>query len=490
MGRTIHHRQFTKTQFTEFKQRLDSQLEQLAGVISQPTFGHDPLKMGAELEYYLIDEQAQPSCSNQQLIAQLQDSQLQPELNQFNLELNLSPVLQHGRPFSQLQQELISKTHHINQAANKCGVQALAIGILPTLNKKHLTVDYMTDIPRYHCLAKHLYQQRHGSFKINIDGKEPLNTRFKDISSEGANASFQCHLMVPYSRFCDVYNAALLTLPLVTAIGANSPILLGHQLWDETRIALFKQSIDVRRQAANLFRSARVSFGHGWLRHSPWELFAQAVALYPPLIPQLNDDAPDDGLPKLSELVTHLGTIWPWLRPVYCPDGNGHIRLEFRAIPAGPSNVDMLATAAFAIGLANGLANNVERLLCVIPFKFAQYNFYRSAKHGLDAQLLWPLRHPNKPQITPIRDIITALFIIAEQGLQSLGVDISEVDYYLRIIEQRLERKINGAIWQKQTLTALEQTMNKEQACRHLVQLYLQFNQSEQPVTEWEQQWT
>ena len=37
---------------------------------------------------------------------------------------------------------------------------------------------------------------------------------------------------------------------LVLAVSGNSPFLLGRRLWDETRVALFQQSLDTRRVTA------------------------------------------------------------------------------------------------------------------------------------------------------------------------------------------------------------------------------------------------
>jgi hypothetical protein len=43
--------------------------------------------------------------------------------------------------------------------------------------------------------------------------------------------------------------------------------------------------------------------------------------------------------------------VWRWNRPVYDATAGGHLRLELRALPAGPTITDMLANAAFLLGV-------------------------------------------------------------------------------------------------------------------------------------------
>ena len=93
---------------------------------------------------------------------------------------------------------------------------------------------------------------------------------------------------------------------------------------------------------------SRVTFGHGWIRKSGWEPFSETVNLYQPIFPELYPDDESE-VPELAELNLHMGTTWPWNRAVYSNHGTGHLRIEFRALPAGPTALDMAANAAFSI---------------------------------------------------------------------------------------------------------------------------------------------
>ena len=92
----------------------------------------------------------------------------------------------------------------------------------------------------------------------------------------------------------------------------------------------------------------------------------------------------------LDELRLHQGTVWRWNRAIYDPAAGGHLRIEMRALPAGPTMTDMLANAAFLIGLTLWLAGLDQRWTYALPFERADHGFYRAAQYGLDAELSWP----------------------------------------------------------------------------------------------------
>ena len=54
--------------------------------------------------------------------------------------------------------------------------------------------------------------------------------------------------------------------------------------------------------------------------------------------------------------------MWRWDRAIYDPAEGGHLRIELRALPSGPTVTDMLANAALLLGLTLALAV-VERRL-------------------------------------------------------------------------------------------------------------------------------
>ena len=87
----------------------------------------------------------------------------------------------------------------------------------------------------------------------------------------------------------------------------------------------------------------------------------------------------------------------------------GHLRIEMRALPAGPTVIDMLANAAFLIGLSLWLAGQDQQWTYALPFERADHGFYRAAQHGLLAQLSWPAGHRDQTRTLPAAKLVAEL---------------------------------------------------------------------------------
>ncbi len=490
MGINIDRWEFEEHEYAEAGRRLRENLEALARLLQRDDFGAGETSLGAELEMSIVGRDAHVMPGNGTVLERALNPQWQLEIDCFNLEYNLAPVAAAGSPFSAMQAELEQALEAIAGTAAELDGRILPIGIVPTLEQAELQSDAMTDLPRYRALAAGLRRIRQEDFRIRIDGAEPLDTTFDSVTIEGANTSFQLHLRVDPRDFAKRYNAAQLVTPLALAVAANSPFLLGHELWDETRIALFKQSVDTRgRSSYEWRRAARVPFGHGWIREGAWELFAESCHLYPIVIPLHSDERPLDvlaagGVPELLELRLQQGTIWNWNRPVYDAAGGGHLRIELRSLPSGPTPIDMLANAAFLVGLTIGMSERIGRLLPALPFRYAEYNFYRAAQRGLDAELLWPDLDESSPVPRPVAALCAELLPVADEGLAMLGVAAGERARYLGVIGERLERGISPARWQRRALHRLDGRQRPE-ALAELVEEYLANVATGLPIARW-----
>ena len=191
-------------------------------------------------------------------------------------------------------------------------------------------------------------------------------------------------------------------------------------------------------------------------------------------------------MPALAELRLHQSTVWLWNRPIYDDADGGHLRVEMRSLPAGPTPLDMVANAAFLVGLAEGIRPDIHELLPAIPFHIAEYNFYRAAQHGLDARLVWPEPDQSGYREQSVYDIIARLLPLAAAGLDSIGIDGGERDRYLGVIERRLATRQTGAIWQREMLSKLKQRMPAEAALHELLELFIGYSTANLPVAEWE----
>ncbi len=492
MGLSIDRDEFCAADFELFAQRLQQCLRVLRQLVRSPGFGVGATTIGAELEVSIVDERGLPLPLNRRMLADALDPQLQLEIDRFNLEYNLNPLEIAGRSFTRLHRQLDDAVAAMDRAARKHAGRLAVIGILPTLRKKDLSPEALTNLPRYRALAAGVRRLRQAPFQINIRGEDHLVTTSESVTLEGGATSFQIHLRIAPERFADTFNAAQLVTPLAVAIGANSPLFLGHRLWDETRIALFKQAVDSRAPGAVEWRrAARVPFGHGWAREGAYELFAESVSLFPPLLPASSEEDPEavfanGGMPALTELRLHQSTTWQWNRPVFDPAYGGHLRLEMRALPAGPTAVDMTANAAFLLGMTLGMRDRMNGLMPAMPFQYAEYNFYRAAQHGLDGQLLWPTEQPVSPRERSVHDLIDEMLPVAADGLSACGVDPADIGTYLAPIDERLRAATNGARWQRRMLADLRERHPGDEAIRLMLARYLQQSSTGKAVHSWD----
>ncbi len=489
MGMDIDQEEFGEHDYAHFRDRLGECLSVLGRLLERPGFGAGRATVGAELELFLVDGAARPLPRNQAIRAAVADPRVSDELNRFNLELNASPALLAGRPFSELGRELNQLLDRVAGAAGNCGGRQALIGILPTLSPADLGSGMMTDAPRYRALSNGLRRLRGDPFLIRIAGADPLELASENVGVEGANTSFQVHLRVDPADFTRTYNAIQLATAPVLAVSGNSPTFLGHRLWEETRIALFKQSVDDRPGHGPRRRLARTALGTGWLRGGALELFTESVRLHRPLLPVLGSRpsavGPGWQAPSLDELRLHQGTVWRWNRAIYDPASGGHLRIEMRALPAGPTVVDMLANAAFLIGLSLWLAEQDQRWTYALPFERAEHGFYRAAEQGLSALLIWPSGQRDQVRTLPARELVAELVPAARQGLLQAGVAAAEADWLLDVISARASSGQTGAAWQRATLAAAERSHDRERALAVMLDRYLQCAETGRPVHTW-----
>jgi gamma-glutamyl:cysteine ligase YbdK (ATP-grasp superfamily) len=488
MGTEVEREEFTPEDYARFSERLRENLAALRAFLARPDDDSAPPSIGLEVEMHLVDQAAKPACVSEAVLRRTQDPRCTLEIDAFNFEVNTDPVALAGRPFQQLDQELVELLGKVRSAAAESGARVLLAGTPPTLTIEQLRGPVLSDSARYRAMSRLLRERRGGPFVVNISGRECLQAECDDLALEGANASLQVHLLARPRDFASLYNAAAIAAgPLLAATG-NSPFFDGKCLWEETRIALFKQATDVRAdEQVRMRMPARVSLGHGFIRE-PVQVFEENIAMFEPLLPVVSDKPSQhkDGAPALHELRLHQGTVWNWNRAVYDPALGGHLRLEHRAVASGPTRRDMLANAAFTLGLSLGIAPLTAAMLPAFPFAYAERNLYRAAKHGLDAELAWPAASAPSPRIRSARELVLELVPLAQAALVQHGVDATEAEQLLEVIRERARTGQTGAYAQRHLLDRHERTLPRERALARMVEDYLALSDSEQPVHTWQ----
>jgi CBS domain-containing protein len=330
---------------------------------------------------------------------------------------------------------------------------------------------------------------RGGPFSIHIKGLDEIQITHDNIMMESCNTSFQVHFQVSPADFANSYNIAQAITAPVLAAATNSPILLGRRLWRETRVALFQQSVDARSAAhQHRGRRPRVNFGDGWVRDSVLEIFREDIARFRVVLATDIDEASEaildrGGVPPLTALRLHNGTVYRWNRACYgIMDGVPHLRIEARAMPAGPSIVDEMANAAFFYGLMAAISHDVPDVSKVMSFDDAQGNFVAAARLGLQANLTWfHGREYAAPQL-----ISEVLLPQARAGLRSAKIDEGDIDRYLSVIEERTRRGRTGARWALDSLVAMGDKGTKDQRMCALVRAAMARQRTGDAVHQWE----
>jgi CBS domain-containing protein/gamma-glutamylcysteine synthetase len=445
-------------------------------------------RIGAEQEMFLIDRALRPANRALTLLEDLPRSAFTTELGQFNLELNLTPLVFQKDCLSRLEQELDQRLREVREVAAKHGVKVLLTGILPTLEKRHLGLDSMTPIPRYYQLNQIMRGLRGGEFRTYIKGLDEFQTKHDNVMLEACNTSFQLHFQVGPGEFAMLYNVAQIATAPVLAAAVNSPVLLRHRLWHETRVALFQQSVDTRSEThTQRGGRVRVNFGDRWVNQSILEIFREDVARYRVLIATELEDSPLAKLargqaPDLKALRLHNGTIYRWNRPCYgVVDGKAHLRIEARALPAGPSVLDEVANAAFFYGLMCVLSDEYGDPQGKMSFDDAKANFMAAARYGLHARLHWFGDRTVGAEELIERELLP----LARRGLETRGIDRADIERYLGVIEQRVKGGRTGAQWMLDSLERMGSKGRADERYRSLTARMLEHQWSGKPVHEW-----
>ena len=315
MGQQKIRANSSKQERKDFIQHLLNDVEALDKMLTENKVESGVIRIGAEQEFCLVDKQFRPSTKGPDILNNIEDSQFTSELARYNLEINLDPLKLEGNCLSEMEKSLRKFLNHADDAAEKFDCKVILTGILPSIGKEEVSMDYMTPNPRYFALGDIIKAIRGADFELNIIGVDELILSHSNILFEACNTSFQMHLQISPEEFVDKYNwAQMITGPMLAAC-TNSPLLFGRQLWSETRIALFQQSIDMRSKGKHLReKQQRVSFGSKWIKEIT-EIYKDDISRYTLLLTtDIEKDSletlEEGGVPKLEALNLHNSTIW------------------------------------------------------------------------------------------------------------------------------------------------------------------------------------
>lgn len=461
-------------------------LESLEIMLAENKIEKAPIRIGAEQEFCVVDNDWTPSSKSLEILERINDPHFTTELALYNLEINLDPLELKAGCFHEMMRNQVEFLHKANEICSSQNTKPLLAGILPSISSRHIEMAYMTPSPRYQVLNDIMRKLRGTDFSLHIQGTDELTILHDSVLFEACNTSYQMHLQIDPDDFVASYNwSQAIAGPLLT-ISTNSPLLLGRELWHETRIALFQQSIDTRSSTYSLRQNEpRVTFGNEWIKNSVTDIYKDDIAKFQLIVStEIREDSLDvlkDGrIPKLDALSLHNGTVYRWNRACYgVGKGIPHLRIENRYIPSGPTVIDEIANLAMWVGVMKGRPEAYDEIWSHMEFKDAKSNFIKAARTGKESQMRWMGKVISSDKL-----ILDILLPLAHEGLKKIGIDEDEANYYLSIIKRRTLGTC-GADWQIRNYRNLKKKTKKDNALKMLCAEMYKNQQTNTPVSEW-----
>jgi len=470
-----------------FVKHLIDDVKALELLLERGLFEDDVVRIGAEQELCLIDKEYRPLGINLKLLESIDDEHFTTELASYNIEINLDPYELKGDCFSEVEDQLRTFLQLAAKKAEAFDAKLVLTGILPTIGKKEVGLDYLTPIPRYFALNEMLKTYKGGDFNLKIRGVDELFLKHDSVMFEACNTSFQLHLQIPYYDFIQSYNWAQAIAGPVLSVCCNSPMLMGRELWKETRIALFQQSLDTRKIASALRnQTPRVGFGDNWEKGDVAQLFKQDISKHRILLTKSIEENSlaklnHGEIPKLPALCLHNGTVYRWNRACYgVGSGKPHLRIENRYIPSGPSVLDEMANFAFWVGLMKGRPKQFDDMPSQMDFKSAKTNFIKAARNGKESIFSWCGESYSAKKL-----VLYKLLPIAYKGLHKCGIDDKDTERLLGVIEDRTKER-TGEQWQVANIRALKKRYKTDKSLVLLTKKMVENQTKNLPVHAWE----
>lgn len=446
----------------------------------------ETVRVGAEQDFCLVDSDFSPSNNALEVLKDINDEHFKTDIGSYNLEASLDPLKFNGDCFSKLHQQLKELLKKANKAAEKRNTKIVLSGILPSIGLDNIGDSKTNQLQRFSLLNKAINDSKEQKYNIHIQGVDEINLQFDPVMLEGCNTSFQMHLQVSPEDVVDTYNwAQAIAGPMLSAC-SNSPLLFGKELWSETRIALFTQSIDTRANSYSLNENqSRVSFGKNWHTGSVTDIFKDSISRFRSF---LTTDFSKDSVtivknnktPRLLALQLHNDTVYPWNRLCYgILNDKPYLRIENRYMPSGPTMVDEIANMVFWVGVMMGKTKAYNEIHEKWDFKDVKTNFFNAARYGMAAQLYWNGKYMSCSDL-----IIDELLPMAYKGLYKYGIAPKDAEYYLDIIKNRV-RALNGAEWTVRSYRHLIKSHKRFEAMQILTSKIYEKQIRDYPVSTW-----
>ena len=137
--------------------------------------------------------------------------------------------------------------------------------------------------------------------------------------------------------------------------------------------------------------------------------------------------------------------------------------------------------AAFFFGLMASVVEEHQPVHELMDFDTAKRNFFAAARAGMNAQFTWLDGRTH----TASNLILSHLLPLARQGLLETGIDSEDVNRYLDIVHERVERERSGSQWAFDSLMSMGDSGTANLRHRQLTASILANQHSDDPVHTW-----
>jgi CBS domain-containing protein len=162
-------------------------------------------------------------------------------------------------------------------------------------------------------------------------------------------------------------------------------------------------------------------------------------------------------------------------------NGRPGLRIEARFLPSGPSVADEMANAAFFLGLMTALPEEFGDVTRRMSFDTAKTNFFNAARYGLNSQIIWIDGISRRAG----RLILEELLPRARQGLEAAGIDVTDTDRLLGIVEDRIRAEKTGAQWMIDSLESMDKRAKQNVRMRSLTAAMRANQEAAIPLHSW-----
>ena len=471
MGQDVDRTLFSRRDRQTYRSKVQRCLDALTLMLREHPFARDEPMTGVEVELNLVDDdELVPALRGRQVLDAIGGAEFQSELGRWNLELNLPPRPLPGDEWRHFEHQLTDQLGLARAAADSCGARLAVIGILPTIEPRHLVVDALSTEDRYVVLNEQLMSARGEPIRLDIAGDDPsgrhsvapdhLFADFDSIAPEAACTSMQLHLQVHPDAFAGLLERR--AVPGGRAAGGGGELAVPAAVAAVGRDADPAVRAVLRRAHGGAAQPGRAAAGV--VRRAVDQLDPRPVQRERPLLPRAaaahrghRPDARAQGGPgaaarRAAAAQRHDLALEP---PGVRRGGRGAARA--RREPGAARRADRRRHGGqrpAVLRPAARLLVEAERpLWSSMSFEAAQENFTTAARHGLDGPLYWP----GSGWIRPDELVLRKLLPQAADGLARWGVAASVIDRYLTVIERRCLHRRTGAAWQLDAVAALEQ---------------------------------